>query len=96
MVRDFLGIPLVCQFCCQGLLDLASTPLGARGGAPVSDEPMKVALFSLGSVCNHAECIKVLLSLGLADTLQRLAASPDQTIRKYCARIQVPCLAPVK
>ena len=50
---------------------------------------MKVALFSLGNMCTHASCSQVLLSLGLPATLQRLSASPDAVVKKYCARIQV-------
>ena len=73
----------------QALLALASAPLGARGGGPMSDEPMKVALFSLGNMCTHASCSQVLLSLGLPATLHRLSASPDAVVKKYCARIQV-------
>lgn len=73
----------------QALLALAGTPAGARGGSPVSDEPLKVSLFSLGNMCVHKPCSRVLQSMGLVDLLRRLSTLSDPQIQKHVARIQV-------
>ena len=66
------------------------TPAGARGGvsSPGSEEPQKIALFSVGNMCTHQPLMEALLGLGLRDTLRRLAASPHPIVQKNCARIQ--------
>ncbi|KAH9310037.1 hypothetical protein KI387_037948 [Taxus chinensis] len=52
-----------------------------------SESPLKIALFSLGNMCIHAQCRQFLRSPEFFQVLMRLRQSPDPTIIKYVSRI---------
>ena len=59
---------------------------GAGGGE--SQSPVKIALFSLGNLCAHADCRAKLLALGFERKIAALADAEDASVRRYVARIE--------
>ena len=105
LVRN--GASLCGELVAQGAIDALvetvqaavsenAAPIRNGGGAPsdeaeASQSPLKIALFSLGNMCAHAECRECLLRpeahfLETLDALLTCAAS-DSTVAKYVARI---------
>ena len=65
----------------------------ASDEAEASQSPLKIALFSLGNMCAHAECRQWLLRperhfLESLDALVSHGGGADSVIVKYCARIE--------
>jgi hypothetical protein len=61
---------------------------GGGGGAGESQSPVKIALFSLGNLCAHADCRAKLLALGFERKIAALADAEDASVRRYVARIE--------
>ena len=61
---------------------------GGGGGGGESQSPVKIALFSLGNLCAHADCRAKLLALGFERKIAALADAEDASVRRYVARIE--------
>jgi len=57
-------------------------------GALEDPRTRKIALFSLGNFCVHRECKDVLVRRGFEQEMEKFAADPDPTVRKYLTRIK--------
>ncbi len=91
MVRNS---PLLCgelvrAGALEALLALVrdAPPPGAGPAAAEAQNPLKIALFSLGNLCSHAACRAHLAHLGLRAAVAPLAASPDGATAKYAVRV---------
>lgn len=58
------------------------------GAAADGQNPMKIALFSLGNLCTHRVCREQLLALGFREQISSLRNSADATVAKYVLRIE--------
>jgi fused-like protein len=61
---------------------------GGGGAGGESQSPVKIALFSLGNLCAHADCRAKLLALGFERKIAALADAEDASVRRYVARIE--------
>jgi fused len=66
---------------------LADSNSGA-GSPGTGSASAQIALFSLGNLCAHIECVQALLELGFLESLEGLHCSKDAMIRQYAARAQ--------
>ncbi|KAG9455567.1 hypothetical protein H6P81_000075 [Aristolochia fimbriata] len=75
----------------QALLQLVSdcsvVGLSPSRRETVNESPLKIALFSLGKMCNHAPCRQFLRISELFPLLGRLRKSHDSTIANYASLI---------
>ena len=73
----------------QALVHVVMTSSSAPGRREAGDaqSPVKISLFSLGNICQHAPCRDYLKTLDIVRIAQRLARSPDATVAKYATRI---------
>ncbi|XP_068652801.1 serine/threonine-protein kinase TIO-like [Aristolochia californica] len=75
----------------QALLQLVSdcsvVALSPSRRDTVNESPLKVALFSLGKMCNHAPCRQFLRTSELFPVLGCLRKSPDSAIANYASLI---------
>ncbi|KAJ6828856.1 serine/threonine-protein kinase TIO [Iris pallida] len=82
---------IVSQGAMKALLKLVSDYYVAalspsRGGA-INESPLKIVLFSLCKMCEHAICKRFLRSSEFFPILTQLRSSPDSTIAEYASGI---------
>jgi hypothetical protein len=72
----------------EALLSLVcdAPPAGGAGGGE-GQNPLKIALFSLGNLCSHSACRAHLAALGLRAAVAPLAGSADGATAKYAVRV---------
>jgi fused-like protein len=70
-----------------GLVVDAPPPSSAAAGGGEGQNPLKIALFSLGNLCSHGACRAHLASLGVRAAVAPLASSPDGATAKYAVRV---------
>jgi hypothetical protein len=69
------------------VVDAPPPSSGSAGGGGEGQNPLKIALFSLGNLCSHGACRAHLASLGVRAAVAPLASSPDGATAKYAVRV---------
>ncbi|KAL4192557.1 hypothetical protein AMTRI_Chr06g172560 [Amborella trichopoda] len=82
---------IITKGALQALLKLVSehsvAALSAGSRDAMGDSSIKIALFSLGSICAHPPCKQFIRSSDFFPVLVRLRHSPEPTISRYSCRI---------
>ncbi|CAN6213297.1 unnamed protein product [Urochloa humidicola] len=88
---DLLCEDMVSQGAIQALLKIVSTystvALSPSRGDALTESPLRVVLFALRKMCDHAICRNFIRSSELLPVIAHLRQSPDPTISEYASGI---------